>query len=320
MTRQNSPRSPFELRNARYAWQMMMSSGVELLCSFWCHSSIQQPLRFLISNCRMITRIWSRIAWPSSPLLPRGTALSIMRSSSASTPRAWAHLEVMSIDSLSASCESRVGLVLCLRCHASCRICEKRSHTITALSRDRSPAASLRTVRAALNRSIRDSPPRDSNAAMLSTPIPAPASDRESCSRGVSLGSSSSSLTRAKKSPSGALNHLLSDAWRSTKSTPSAFPSILMLATWPLSPLTKSVWTAFSLRLEFGPIISSEGFPHFLPCSRAPQCIASGGRSPPITRTSSILPASSREARRRTCFPSRLNRTSAATMCSSGGS
>ena len=46
-------------RNARYAWQMVTSSGVVLLCSFWCHSSIQVPLSSGIWLRCMMCRISS---------------------------------------------------------------------------------------------------------------------------------------------------------------------------------------------------------------------------------------------------------------------
>lgn len=84
-------------------WHITTSSGLVLLCSFWCHSSIIPPLQLFflwkkknqqynkinfdhlrfwwmtMKKVTCITNISSRMRWPTSPSPPRPTAAMIMR-------------------------------------------------------------------------------------------------------------------------------------------------------------------------------------------------------------------------------------------------
>ena len=62
-----------------YASQITISSGVVLLCSFWCHCSIQYFLFSPMPLRCMMFRISSLMAWPSPPLPPLPTHPSINR-------------------------------------------------------------------------------------------------------------------------------------------------------------------------------------------------------------------------------------------------
>mmetsp|Transcript_41380 Transcript_41380/g.101967 ORF Transcript_41380/g.101967 Transcript_41380/m.101967 type:complete len:218 (+) Transcript_41380:2161-2814(+) len=76
-------------RKCRYASQMEMSSGVVLLCSFWCHcpmnlSSMPGRCPSLMPFSRMICRMPRRMSSPLPP--PRGTVARLARNSCRDMP------------------------------------------------------------------------------------------------------------------------------------------------------------------------------------------------------------------------------------------
>mmetsp|Transcript_3995 Transcript_3995/g.10989 ORF Transcript_3995/g.10989 Transcript_3995/m.10989 type:complete len:257 (+) Transcript_3995:2083-2853(+) len=78
-------------KKCRYASQILMSSGVVLLCSFWCHCAINgssMPGRWpsLMPCCRMMLRMPRRMSSPLPP--PRGRNMRQARSRARTAPSA----------------------------------------------------------------------------------------------------------------------------------------------------------------------------------------------------------------------------------------
>ena len=90
---------------------MVMSSGVVLLCSFWCHCSIQYFLFSPMPLRCMMFKISSRIACPSPPPPPLPTVPSIRRAVSRRCGAAQ-YSPAMTRVSLDCAAESSRGLTL----------------------------------------------------------------------------------------------------------------------------------------------------------------------------------------------------------------